>query len=121
MARDPSSGVLIFGPDLAVHHVDPAAVALLNTDRAALLDGTAKCLHDSVATPEGESYPSLPAYVEEILTEELPVSTVVLSAHQQAEARVTYGTDGPNGVVVTVHPPDDNRARSSDSAQDDTT
>ena len=121
MARDPSSGVLVFGPDLAVHHVDPAAVALLNTDRAALLDGTAECLHASVASPEGDAYPSLFAYVKETLAEAAPASAVVLPAHQRAEARVAYGPDGPNGVIVTVHPPPaDDRPRSSASGQADT-
>ena len=116
MARDPSSGVLIFGPDLAVRHIDPAAVNLLNTDRASLLNGTAECLHTSLTTPEGDSYPSLLAYVEKALTEEAPASTVVLSARQQAEIRVAYGPDGPNGVVVTVHPPPaDDRSRPSAS------
>lgn len=105
MARLPSPGVLIFDADATIRHVDPAALSVVDTDRASLLDGTADVLTSPVSAFDGSvSYDSLRTYVEQLLDGATSVQSIVLPEHTPAEARVTQGPDGPNGVLVTVQP-----------------
>jgi PAS domain S-box-containing protein len=104
MSRDPHSGVLVFGPDATVQHVDPAAADLLDTDREALVSGTAAPLQASVSAPDGATYESLRAFVARVFAEEGSSASVVMDGGPRATARVTYGPEAPRAVVVTVRP-----------------
>jgi len=114
MVHTSSPGILVFGADATVCHVDSAATALLDADRAALIDGTADVLHDPVWSEDG-SYDSLAAFVEALPTAETGPVPVTLSTGRRAEARVTHGADGPAGVVLLVREaPENARKREPD-------
>ena len=101
MVHASSPGILVFDADATVCHVDAAALALLDADRAALLDGTADVLHSPVSSGDA-SYDSLRAFVEAFPAAETGPVPVALSNGRHAEARVTHGADGPAGVVLLV-------------------
>ena len=88
MCYDPPSGVLVFGLDATVQHVDPAAADVLDADREALLCGTAASLQAPVSVPDGTSHASLPAFVDQVFAGDGSSRSVVMDGGRRATARV---------------------------------
>ena len=126
MAPVPSPGVLLLDPDGSVRHVDAAAASLLGADRAALLDGTADVLRQPVGAADGTAYDSPRAFLDHLCAAEATSAPVRLSNGRRAEARVSYGPDGPNGFVLLVgedapearDPPEDEASLSTPAGAD---
>ena len=104
MTPTSAPGVLLLAPDATVRRVDSAAASLLETDRTALLNGTAGVLDAPVRTDDGTAYASLRAFLDHFCAAEASTAALTLAGGQRAEVRATHGAGDSGDVVLLVAP-----------------